>query len=147
MLFDSMSWWNGIPTLKPWGPALQQMTDMQRRSKDPMHFSSMGRHHFCALWNHDPLNRKCTHAYSQLWSSYVNWQKQLYTHILNVMASIVCRMLRPPHHVESKTWQCTTVMRWITVGCVHICNGAHPTTPNGAVGCGQRCDRLEPFNP
>ena len=138
MLSDGVSWWNYILTLQERGLALKQMTDMQPCSKVLMQgrlFSHGETSLFCTLEPH-PLNCKRSHAHSV---------KET-THILHVMPSSGCCMLWP-HPVKCRTSQCTTVQCYITVGRVHKCNRPHPTTPNCVVGCGQWCNRLEPFNP
>lgn len=79
---------------------------------------------FCSLELH-PLNCKRSHA-----NSFKETTHRL--NILHLMPSSGCCMLRP-HPVKCRTSQCTTVQRYITVGCVHKCNRLHLTTPN--CGC------------
>lgn len=123
------------------GLALKQMTDMQPCSKVLMQGRLLSHGEtslFCTLEPH-PLNCKRTHANSVKETTHR-------LNILHVMPSSSCCMLRL-HPVKCRTSQCTTVQRYVTVGCVHKCNRSHRTTPNCVVGCGQWCNRLEPFNP
>lgn len=124
MLSDSVSWWNHVLTLQERGLALKQMTDMQPCSKVLMQgrlFSHGDTSLFCSLELH-PLNCKRTHANSVKETTHR-------LNILHVMPSSGCCMLRP-HPVKSRTSQCTSVQRYVTVGRVHKCNRPHLTTPN-----------------